>query len=222
LASSSAEASGSRRGRRGPPALRIGLTGGIASGKSTVAALFAQLGVPVIDTDRIARDIVAPGSPVLAAIAHRFGAEVLGPEGQLDRRQLRSRIFADPQARADLEALTHPAIQAETERQCRLARGAYQLIAVPLLAEKGLKSRYDRVLVVDCDPDLQRARLRVRDGSDDREARAILAAQATREARLAVADDVLRNDGDLVSLARQVAQLHDHYRTLAACARIDG
>lgn len=204
-----------RRGRRGPPPLRVGLTGGIASGKSTVAALFEQLGVPVIDTDRIAREIVAPGSPALAAISSRFGAAMIDERGRLDRSTLRRIVFADAGARADLEAITHPAIQAETERQGRAAGGAYQLIAVPLLTEKGLKSRYDRVLVIDCDPALQRLRLQLRDGSTPQEADAILAAQATREARLAIADDVIRNDGDLRQLASQVAALHDCYSALA-------
>lgn len=207
---------GGRRARRGPPPLRVGLTGGIASGKSTVAALFAQLGVPIIDTDQISRDLVMPGSPLLGAITDRFGQGILDEAGQLDRRRLRGLVFADPQARADLEALLHPAIHAETERRSAQAGGAYQLIAVPLLTEKGLAQRYDRVLVVDCDPAIQRARLKVRDGSGEAEAAAILAAQASRESRLAVADDVIRNDGDLVHLASQVAALHGRYLLLAS------
>ena len=196
--------------------MRIGLTGGIASGKSTVAALFAQLGVPVIDTDAIARDLVAPGSPALAAIVGRFGNEILDSTGGLDRRQLRQRIFAEPRARTDLEALLHPAIHAETERRSAQAGGRYQLIAVPLLAEKGLGARYDRVLVVDCDPGLQRRRLALRDGSSEAETEAILAAQAPRERRLAAADDVIHNDGDLRQLAEQVAELHARYLALTA------
>jgi dephospho-CoA kinase len=222
LGSSSPEVSASRRRRRFAPPLRIGLTGGIASGKSTVAALFAQLGVPVIDTDRIARQVVEAGTPILGAIVTRFGPTVLQPDGQLDRRRLRSLVFADAGARADLEALTHPAIHAETERQCREAGGRYQLIAVPLLAEKGLKDRYDRVLVVDCAPEIQRLRLMYRDGSSEREALAVLAAQASREARLALADEVIRNDGDLRQLAAQVADLHSRYLQFAADPRIGG
>jgi dephospho-CoA kinase len=194
----------------------VGLTGGIASGKSTVAGLFAALGVPIIDTDQIAREVVAPGTPALAAIAQRFGPGVLGPDGQLDRRALRSLVFAQPQARLDLEALTHPAIQAATEAQSRAAGGAYQLIAVPLLVEKDLKSRYDRVLVVDCDPALQRQRLIVRDGAGEGEAQAILAAQASRAQRLAVADDVIVNAGDIAALAPQVERLHAAYLAAAA------
>ncbi len=198
-----------RRPRRVP--LRIGLTGGIASGKSTVAGLFGALGIPVIDTDQIAREVVAPGSPVLAAIVARFGAQVLRPDGSLDRRALRERIFTDPGARRDLEALTHPAIEAATAARSAAAGGPYQLIAVPLLAEKGLKSRYDRVLVVDCEPALQRARLMVRDGSTPAQAEAILTAQASREQRLAIADDVITNAADITALARQVEQLHARY-----------
>jgi dephospho-CoA kinase len=210
--SSTAISRSTRRAKgRLPPPLRIGLTGGIASGKSTVAGLFAALGVPVIDTDQIARDVVQPGSPVLAAIVERFGPGVLRADGQLDRRALRSLVFADAQARADLEALTHPAIQAETAARSTLAGGPYQLIAVPLLAEKGLKSRYDRVLVIDCDPELQRRRLIVRDGSTRAEAQAILDVQASREDRLALADDVIVNTGDLRDLATQVEALHEKY-----------
>ena len=215
--SSTATSPSTRTSRRrgGPPPLRVGLTGGISSGKSTVASLFSQLGVPVIDTDRIARDVVEPGTPVLTALVARFGAGILQADGRLDRRALRSRVFADPQARLDLEALTHPAIQEETERRSAIAGGPYQLIAVPLLVEKGLKSRYDRVLVVDCDPALQLQRLVVRDGSTEAEGRAILAAQAQPAERLAAADDVIRNDGDIRALAGQVEALHARYRALA-------
>jgi len=209
--SSTAISRSTRRAKgRLPPPLRIGLTGGIASGKSTVAGLFAALGVPVIDTDQVARDIVQPGSPVLAAIVDRFGPGVLA-SGQLNRAALRSRVFADPQARADLEGLTHPAIQAETAARSTRAGGHYQLIAVPLLAEKGLKSRYDRVLVIDCDPELQRRRLVVRDGSTLAEAQAILDAQASRAQRLALADEVIVNTGDIRDLATQVEAVHAKY-----------
>jgi len=219
--SSTATSPSTRTSRRhgGPPPLRVGLTGGIGSGKSTVAALFAQLGVPVIDTDRIARDVVEPGTPVLAALVARFGAGILNAEGRLDRPALRTRVFADAPSRQDLEALTHPAIQAETERRSALAGGPYQLIAVPLLVEKGLKSRYDRVLVIDCDPALQLQRLVVRDATTEAEGRAILAAQARPAERLAVADDVIRNDGDIRALTGQVEALHAWYRALAQARR---
>ena len=197
-------------------ALRVGLTGGIASGKSTVEALFTALGVPVIDTDQLAREVVQPDSAVLAAIVQRFGPEVLGPGGELDRRALRQIVFNDPGARRDLEALTHPAILALAEKRTGAAKGPYVIIAVPLLAEKGLDTCYDRVLVVDCDPALQLRRLMVRDAATAAEAAAVLAAQVSRAARLALADDVIRNDGDLRSLAAQVATLHGQYLELAA------
>ena len=204
-----------RTERRRFPALRVGLTGGIASGKSTVAGLFALLGVAIIDTDQIARDVVQPGSPVLAAIAQRFGAQLLQADGQLDRRGLRDIVFADAQARADLEALIHPAIAQETQRRSGAAAGPYHLIAVPLLAEKQLAHRYDRVLVVDCDPELQWQRLTLRDRISPEQARAMLAAQASREQRLAIADDVLSNDGSLPELVSQVERLHLRYLQLA-------
>lgn len=215
--SSTATSPSTRRARRGARApLRIGLTGGIASGKSTVAGLFAALGVPVIDTDQVAREVVAPGTPLLAQLVERFGPQVLQADGSLDRRQLRERIFADPQARADLEALTHPAIAAATAARSAAAGGDYQLIAVPLLAEKGLADRYDRVLVVDCDPAVQRLRLTLRDALAPPLADAMLAAQASRSQRLAVADDVIVNAGSVADLARQVESLHARYRALAA------
>lgn len=190
---------------------RIGLTGGIASGKSAVSALFAALGVPVIDTDEIARAVVAPGTPLLGRIVERFGPRVLGADGTLDRRALRDIVFADPQARADLEALTHPAIRAEMERRSAAARGPYQIIAIPLLVESNARSRVDRVLVVDCSEETQLRRLQARDGATRAQAEAILAAQATRAARLAAADDVITNEGDLSALRDQVEQLHARY-----------
>jgi len=194
---------------------RVGLTGGIASGKSTVASLFAALGVPIIDTDVIAREVVAPGTPLLARIAERLGPGVLATDGSLNRRSVRDLVFSDPAARAALESLTHPAIRAEMERQADATTAAYSMLAIPLLAEKGSKSVVDRVLVVDCDEELQIRRLQARDGSTLDQARAILSAQATRQARLAVADDVIRNDGNLHALRDQVAALHTHYLELA-------
>ena len=196
--------------------MRVALTGGIASGKSTVAGLFAALGVPVIDTDQVAREVVAPGTPGLAAVIARFGPHIVDARGQLDRARLRERVFADPQDRRDLEALLHPLIRARTEVLSRSAGGLYQLIVVPLLIETGTADSYDRVLVVDCDPATQLARLALRDGSSQSQGEAILAAQATREARLARADDVIANTTDLPALARQVESLHHRYGHLAA------
>jgi dephospho-CoA kinase len=204
-----------KRGTPPHPPLRVALTGGIASGKSTVAGLFAALGVPVIDTDQVARDVVAPGTPGLAAVVARFGPEVLDAQGRLDRARMRERVFADERARRDLEALLHPLIREQVAERSRAAGGVYQIIVVPLLVETGTAGNYDRVLVVDCDPALQRARLAVRDAAPPAQIDAILAAQATRESRLARADDVLPNTGDLPALARCVADLHARYRLLA-------
>jgi dephospho-CoA kinase len=195
--------------------LQIGLTGGIGSGKSTVSGLFAALGVPVIDTDQIAHEVVAPGTPLLARVLARFGAQLLTLSGELDRRALRERVFADAAERAELEALMHPAIKAELQRRAQSAGGLYQLLVIPLLVEHHLSSSVERVLLVDCDPDLQLRRVQVRDGVTLAQAQAVLAAQASRAARLSVADDVIVNDGDLERLREQVETLHIRYGTLA-------
>ena len=190
---------------------RIGLTGGIASGKTTVANLFADLGVPVVDTDLLAREVVAPGSPLLRQITDHFSMQVLSGDGTLDRQQLRKRIFDDVEQRKWLEALLHPAIRELTDVRCAAATGPYVIVAIPLLVETAGEARFDRVLVVDCDPDLQLARLMARDGARREDALRMLAAQAPRAARLAVADDVIHNDGDLATLRDQVARLHGKY-----------
>ena len=195
--------------------MRIGLTGGIASGKSTVAGLFAALGVPVIDTDQIARDVVTPGTALLERLVARFGQAVLTPAGELDRRALRERIFAEPAERAALEELMHPAIMAQLQQRSQAAGGRYQILAIPLLVEHNLKAGVERVLVVDCSEALQLRRVQVRDGVTLAEARAVLAAQASRAARLAAADDVIVNEGDLAQLRQQVESLHIRYGTLA-------
>ena len=195
--------------------LRIGLTGGIASGKSTVSRLFAALGVPVIDTDQIARDVVVPGSPLLARLVGRFGNSVLTAAGHLNRRALREQVFAQSADRAALEALMHPAIMEELQRRAEAAGGVYQILAIPLLVEHGLRASVDRVLLVDCPEELQLRRVRVRDGVTLSQARAVLAAQASRAARLAAADDVIINEGNLEALRRQVEILHSRYITLA-------
>jgi dephospho-CoA kinase len=197
--------------------LRIALTGGIASGKSTVAQLFVTLGARLIDTDQVAREIVTPGSPVLQQVVARFGAGVLAA-GALDRTKLRQLVFADAQARADLEAIMHPAIRERVAALSAVAGGPYQLIAVPLLAETGTQGDYDRVLVVDCDPQLQLQRLMARDQLAEVDARRMISAQADRAARLAIADDVIRNAGDITRLAAQVQELHARYLALAATA----
>jgi len=194
---------------------RIGLTGGVASGKSTVAEMFAALGATVIDTDVIARQVVEPGQPAFAEIVATFGDAVIRPDGELDRAALRSLVFTDDHARRKLESITHPRIGAETRRRARSSGGPYQLIVVPLLVDSPLRDFVDRVLVVDCDEEVQVRRLMARDAESERQARRMLAAQASREQRLAIADDVIRNDGDLEETRRQVASLHAIYRTLA-------
>lgn len=197
---------------------RIGLTGGIASGKSTVADLFARRGVPVLDTDRIARDVVEPGEPALAAVVAEFGRGILGSDGRLDRAALRARIFAEPEARRTLEAILHPAIRAELARRSASADGPYQVLVIPLLVEGGRIDLVDRVLVVDCPVEVQLERLRARDGETPESAAKILAAQASRDERLAAADDVIVNAGSPEELAAQVAALDFEYRKRAGAS----
>jgi dephospho-CoA kinase len=212
------------RGNRLPRPYRVGLTGGIACGKSTVANLFAALGVPIVDTDLLAREVVAPGSPLLAEIARHFGTlgleGVLQKDGSLDRAQLRTLVFANPAERQWLEQLTHPAIRDLTDQRCASATGPYVIVAIPLLVETQGAARFDRVLVVDCDPQVQLARLQARDGSTRAEAERMLAAQVTREQRLAVANDVILNNGDIAELRAQVEKLHRQYKS-AASAQAD-
>lgn len=195
---------------------RVGLTGGIASGKSTAAKFFGALGVPILDSDQIARDVVEPGQPPLERLVARFGASILTPDGHLDRPALRDIVFSDPKARADLEALTHPAIGAALEARSATAGGPYQILVIPLLVEKHLGSQVNRVLVVDCDEALQIRRLRARDGSTPEQAQAILNAQVSRSTRLKAADDVIANDADMSAVSAQVTALHARYLELAA------
>jgi dephospho-CoA kinase len=195
--------------------LRIGLTGGIASGKSTVASRFRELGVPVIDADEVARKVVAPGEPGLARVLAKFGTGVLTSNGELDRRALRELIFADPSSRSDLESILHPLIRAEMERLESAAQGPYAVMAIPLLVEGASLDRVDRILVVDVDEALQLERLAARDGSTPEQARAILSAQAGRAVRLRAADDVLMNSGTITELRQAVDRLHERYLRLA-------
>jgi dephospho-CoA kinase len=195
--------------------LRIGLTGGIASGKTTVARRFMELAVPVIDADEAARAVVAPGTPGLAKVLERFGGEVVLANGELDRRALRDLIFTNPGARRDLEAILHPLIRAAMEQSAERAVGPYLVMAIPLLVEGGSRARVDRVLVVDVEEATQLQRVRERDGCTEDQARAILASQASRSARLAAADDVLPNTGTLTDLRLAVDQLHERYLRLA-------
>jgi len=198
------------------PCLRIGLTGGIASGKSTVTQRFAELGVPVIDADLASRSVVEPGTPGLAQVVQRFGTEVLDAKGHLDRRALRALIFNDPDSRRALDAILHPLIRAEMELEAAAAQGPYVVMAIPLLIESGnARARVDRVLVVDVDETLQLQRVHARDGGSPDQARAILASQASRSARLAEADDVLLNAGTVADLRHAVDRLHEQYLQLA-------
>ncbi|HJS21260.1 MAG TPA: dephospho-CoA kinase [Steroidobacteraceae bacterium] len=194
--------------------LRIGLTGGIASGKTTVAELFAARGIPVIDTDQIARELVAPGSPALRGLVDAFGPAVLDAKGALDRRHLRGLVFADPAQRQRLEAILHPLILEEMMQRSEKAGGPYQILVIPLLAESARDADVDRVLVVDAPVELQIGRLLARDAENERQARAMIAAQATREQRLALADDVIVNDRDRAALDVAVAALDAKYRDL--------
>jgi dephospho-CoA kinase len=198
---------------------RVGLTGGIASGKTTVANLFGALGVPIIDTDLLAREVVAPGSPLLERIAERYGAGILAADGGLNRRALREKVFANAAERRWLEELTHPAIRELTDARAAAAAGPYVIVAIPLLVETRGQERFSRVLVVDCDPQLQLARLQARDGLTRAAAEKMLAAQASRAERLSAADDVIHNDGDIARLRDQVESLH---RSYVAAASMDG
>ena len=198
------------------PRLRIGLTGGIASGKSTVTQRFAELGIPVIDADVASRSVVEPGQPGLTLVVERFGPQVLDAEGRLDRRALRSVIFNDSASRQALEAILHPLVRADMERQAAAAQGPYVVMAIPLLIEGGNPhQRVDRVLVVDADEALQIQRVQMRDGASPEQARAILASQASRAARLEAADDVLSNTGSVAELRQAVDLLHEQYLQLS-------
>src|SRR5690606_6222083 len=173
--------------------LTIGLTGGIASGKSVVAKKFVELGASLVDTDVIAREVVAPGEPGLAAIRKVFGPSVLNESGDLDRAAMRNLVFHDPAKRKALENLLHPRIRAHMLEQIAASTGPYTIVAVPLLVESGFAPLFDRVLVVDCPEESQIARLMQRDGVSEQDAAAMLAAQTSRAARLEVADDVIDN-----------------------------
>jgi dephospho-CoA kinase len=197
---------------------RVALTGGIASGKSTVAKMFEALGAVVIDTDVIAREVVQRGSPALDEIRDLFGGDAIDATGNLDRAAIRNRIFADQDLRLELEAILHPRIGAETRRQADAAGGAYQIVVVPLLVDSALLGFVDRVVVVDCDEELQIQRLLARDSETVEQAKKILAAQSTREDRLGIADDVISNDRGLGETRRRVRDLDGLYRRLAARA----
>ena len=194
----------------------VGLTGGIGSGKSAVASLFAKLGVHVVDTDEIAHELTRAGGEAMAQIRAAFGERAIAADGSLDRAAMRARAFADPQARKRLEAILHPLIRAESERRVERAVGPYAMLVIPLLVEGGVdRSRTPRVLVVDCPETVQIERVVRRSGLAEAEVRAILAAQASRAERLSAADDVIDNSGAPTALEGQVSRLHEKYLTLA-------
>ena len=196
----------------------IGLTGGIASGKSALEKAFAAHGIVVADADQLAREVAAPGEPALAAVVERFGRDVLQADGQLDRAALRVRVFGDPGQRRALEAILHPAIRARLEAICRAAPGPYAIATVPLLTEGGGRAAYPwlhRILVVDTPAAVQKARLMQRDGIDATLADQMMAAQASRAERLALADDIVVNDGDIHHLQHAADALHLRYLALA-------
>jgi dephospho-CoA kinase len=198
-------------------AFSVGLTGGIGSGKTTVADMFAARGASVIDTDQIAHSLTGPHGAAMPALLAEFGPEYATPDGALDRARMRNLVFSDPGARTRLEAILHPKIRDATAAAAAIATGPYTIFVVPLLVESGSwRDRVSRVLVVDCPEPRQLERVMSRSGLQEAQVRAIMAAQATREQRLAAADDVILNDGGLDRLASQVEQLHRSYIDYAA------
>lgn len=195
----------------------VGLTGGIGSGKTTVADLFARRGAALVDTDAIAHELTGPQGAAMAAIAAAFGAAVLRPDGGLDRAAMRAVVFSDRSAKARLEAILHPLIRQQSAARCKAATSApYVLLVVPLLVETGsYRQRADRVLVVDCDESVQISRVMARSGLAAEDVKAIMATQASRAERRAVADDVVLNEGGLEALLPQVEGLHLRYLDLA-------
>ncbi|MEL7296853.1 MAG: dephospho-CoA kinase [Pseudomonadota bacterium] len=199
----------------GTEKLRIGLTGGIASGKTVVSDTLAECGATVIDTDVIARDVVAPGSDGLMAVHQQFGNRIMTDNGELDRAALRQIVFADPTARESLEQITHPLIQTACWEQYRSATGPYAVFVVPLLVGSGLRGSMQRILVVDTAEANQLLRLQARDGDDPLAAQRILAAQSSREQRLAIADDIIGNHAGLSELRAAAARMHQFYLELS-------
>ncbi len=197
--------------------LSIGLTGGIGCGKTTVANLFAERGATLVDTDLIAHAMTAPHGPAMPAIAAAFGPAFIAADGSLDRAAMRALVFTQPAAKQQLEAILHPLIRAEAERQAADATGLYVIFVVPLLIESGAwRQRVARILAVDCSEATQVARVMARNGLTETQVRAIMASQVSRATRLAAADDVIDNDGDAAALAPQVERLHARYLAISA------
>lgn len=197
-------------------AFAVGLTGGIGSGKTTVANLFAAQGAGLVDADEISRKLTAPAQPAVAEIARKFGAQFIAADGSLDRARMRNLVFADATARKDLEAILHPLVRQESTRQIVASTAPYVIVVVPLLIESGAyRGRMDRILVVDCAPEIQISRVMERSGLSRSEVLAIIATQASRQQRLNEADDVIHNDDGLEMLSAQVTRLHLRYVGLA-------
>lgn len=196
--------------------LKIGLTGGIATGKTTVSDEFAKLGVPIFDADVLAHALVAPGQPLLTSILQSLGSDFLQADGHLNRAKLRQRVFADAEQRRRLEALLHPPIRHLMQAQAAHCECSYCILSIPLLLETQQMDLVDRILVVDCSPAKQRQRLQERNHFTDEEIQLILAAQAQREERLAIADDVIDNNGNLEELRQQVHTLHQKYLSISS------
>ena len=198
----------------------IGLTGGIGSGKSLAAAMFAELGAGIVDTDEIAHAMTGRGGTAMPAITSAFGPEIVTPDGSLDRAAMRNLVFGDPELRKRLEDILHPLIRAEAHRRVTRSAASYVLLVVPLLLETGgYRDLIRRVLVVDCDESLQISRAMHRSHLAADAVQAIIAAQMPRQQRLALADDVIRNDGDMSELRAQVINLHQRYLALALAAQ---
>lgn len=194
----------------------IGLTGGIGSGKSAAADEFARLGATLVDTDEIARALTAPAGTAIEAVRAAFGDDCIDASGAMDRAKVRAQVFADPAARRRLEGILHPLIRRESAARVAAATGAYVVLVVPLLVESAdYRARVDRVLAIDCPVELQVSRVRARSGLSEDEARRIIAAQVSRETRLAAADDVIDNSDTLEALHAQVRRLHQRYLELA-------
>jgi dephospho-CoA kinase len=195
----------------------IGLTGGIGSGKSTVAEMLREYGADIIDTDAISRALTKPGTAALSAISREWGSEYLLPDGSLDRAKLRARVFSDPRAKSRLEAILHPLIRQQVLMDLQHCVGPYAVVVVPLLVETGgYRDIVQRILVVDCEEQSQVTRAMQRSGLSAEQVLAIMANQATRATRLAVADDTIANDGSIDTLRRDVGALHQRYLELAA------
>ncbi len=195
--------------------LKIGLTGGIGCGKSTVSTLFEELGIPVIDADIIARDLVTPGTPALTQLEQVFGKQIILQDGTLNRPKLRDVVFSDPQQKKQLESILHPLIYARIKQELKLLNCAYCILSIPLLLETKMTDLVDRILVVDCPVETQIERVNQRDGLSRERVISIIASQISREQRLTSADDIIDNSKSPSQLAEQVKKLHNLYLKLA-------